>query len=141
MTAPVRMSPWRWPLYAVGTAMMAYGVWGQVYGESTKPVRVAVLWVVAALAHDLVIAPIAFTLGWLARRAVPGRVRASLQGAVLVAVGLVLVAVPALGRYGERSDNTSVLPRDYTQGLLVALGCVAAGAVLHAGVRAVRSRT
>lgn len=134
MTPP--LSPWRWPLYALGTAMMAWGVWGQVTGPDTKPVRVAVLWVAAALAHDLVLAPAVVLLGLLVRR-VPGR--GPLQGAALVALGLVLVAVPGIGRFGEKRDNASVLPRDYTAGLLLALGVVAVATGVVCVVRRLRS--
>lgn len=116
------LSRWRWPLYALGTAMMAWGAWGQVHGADTKPARVAVLWVASALGHDLVIAPVVVVVGLLVRR-LPRR--GVVQGALLVAGGLVLVAVPALGRFGARADNPSVLPRDYRAGLLVALGVVA----------------
>ncbi len=134
------LSPWRWPLYAVGTAMIGFGLWGQVYGADTKPVRVAVLVVVAALAHDLVLAPVVLLLGLVARRLVPGGVRPTLQGAALVAFCLLLVALPGIGRYGARSGNPSILPRDYGQGLLLALAVVVLGALGHLVLRRVRRR-
>ena len=134
------MSPWRWPLYAAGTAMVGWGLYGQVLGDDTKPARVAVLWVAAALANDLVLAPLVLVLGLVGRRVLPGRLRGSLQGGAFVAGVLVLLAVPALGRYGARSDNPSVLPRDYTSGLLVALAVVGGATVLHAAVRLLRRR-
>ena len=132
MIPPPPLSPWRWPLYAAGTAMIGWGVWGQLYGADTKPVRVAMLWLVAALAHDLVLAPLLVALGWLGRRALPGRVRGSVQAGFLVAGVLVLLAVPALGRFGAKADNPSVLPRDYPRGLLIALALVLLGTVVHA---------
>ncbi len=132
------MSRWRWPLYLFGTAMIGYGLWGQVYGADTKPVRVAVLVVVAALAHDLVVAPVVLLLGLLLRKVIPGGVRPSLQGAALVGFCLVLVAIPGLGRYGARGDNPSVLPRDYTEGLMLALVVVLVGALGHVLLRRIR---
>ena len=36
------------------------------------------------------------------------------------------IALPGIGRYGARTDNSSVLPRDYGQGLVLALAGVAA---------------
>lgn len=135
MTVEPALSPWRWPLYALGTAMIGYGLWGQVYGDDTKPLRVAVLVVIAALVHDLVLAPLVLALGLLVRRLVPGRIRASVQGAAAVAFCLLLVSIPGLGRFGARSDNPSVLPRDYTEGLLLALAVVVLGALAHALTR------
>jgi hypothetical protein len=128
---PPPLSPWRYLFYAIGAAMIGYGVWGQVYGADTKPVRVAVLVVTAALIHDLLLAPVVMVLGMLLHRLMPHPVRPALQGAGLVAFCLVLVAIPGLGRYGARADNPSVLPRNYTEGLLLALAVVALGAAVQ----------
>lgn len=134
------MSRWRWPLYAAGGAMTAYGLWGEVFGSDVKPVRWAELLLVAALAHDLVLAPVVLLLGLLARRVFPGHRRGLLQGAALVAFDLLLIALPGMGRYGARSDNTSILPRDYTTGLVVALAAVVAVTAVAVTVRTVRRR-
>lgn len=134
------LSKWRWVFYAVGSAMMAWGIWGQLFGDDTKPRRVFVLWVVAALGHDLVLAPTIVLLGVIARRVFRGRVRSSVQGAALVAGVLVLVAIPGMGRFGAKADNSSVLPRDYRLGLLLALGVVLTIACSHAVVDWLRAR-
>ena len=137
---PPSPSRWRYPLYALGTAMIGYGLWGQLYGADTKPVRVAVLVVAAALVHDLVLAPAVLLLALTLRRLLPRWVRARTQGAALVGFCLFLVAIPGLGRYGAREDNPSVLPRDYTEGLLLALAVVVLGTVLSAVAAKVRRR-
>ena len=138
---PPPLSPWRYLLYAFGAAMIGYGLWGQLYGADTKPVRVAVLVVAAALAHDLVLAPVVLLLGVLLHRLAPLRhVRPRVQGAAFVGFCLLLLALPGLGRYGAREDNPSVLPRDYTRGLLLALAVVVVGTVVLAVVAAVRRR-
>lgn len=134
------LSRWRWPLYAAGGAMTLYGLWGEVFGSNVKPVRWAELLVVGALAHDLILAPVVLLLGLLARRVLPGHRRGLLQGAALVAFVLLLVALPGMGRFGARSDNTSVLPRDYTSGLMVALAVVAAVTAVAVVIRTVRRR-
>ncbi len=136
----MKQPTWRFLLYAAGIAMMGYGLWGQVFGSDTKPIRVTVLIVVAALAHDLVFAPLVITLGWLLRRVVRGHVRGSVQGAVLVATSLLLIAIPGMGRYGARGDNASVLPRNYSTGLLIALGTVAVCATLQVTFSVLRRR-
>lgn len=132
---PPPLSPWRYLLYAVGAAMIGYGLWGELYGADTKPARVAVLVVAAALVHDLVLAPAVIVLAVLVRRLLPRWVHPRLQGATFVAFCLFLIAIPGLGRYGAREDNPSVLPRDYTEGLLLALAVVALGAVVSLVVR------
>ena len=137
---PPPLSPWRYLLYAVGAAMVGYGVWGQLYGEDTKPFRVAVLVVVAALVHDLVLAPAVLVLAVLMRRLLPRWVHPKLQAAAFVSFCLVLIAIPGLGRYGAREDNPSVLPRNYTEGLELALAVVILGALVTAAMSKVRRR-
>ena len=72
--------------------------------------------------------------------------RRSLAGAASVAAALVglvvlgtttLFAVPVLGRFGARTDNPTLLDRDYTAGWLVLAGIIAAAVV---GAALVRSR-
>lgn len=130
----------RWVLYAAGAAMVGYGTWGQLFGADTKPRRYAELLLVAALGHDLVLAPVVLLLGVLARTVLHRHVRAALQGAALVGFALLVVALPGMGRYGARSDNSSILPRDYTSGLVEALAAVAVGTLLVVGVRLLRRR-
>ena len=135
------LSKWRWLFYAAGTAMIAFGVWGQLFGADTNPRRYGELLLVAALGHDLVLAPIFLVLGLLARRFLHRHVRGSLQGAALVGFMLVLVAIPGIGRYGARTDNHSILPRDYTTGLMLSLGVVGVITLLLIAFRMVRRRT
>lgn len=133
-------SRWRWPLYAAGSAMIVFGLWGELFGADTNPLRWAELLVVAALAHDLVLAPVVLALGVVTRRLVPTRVRSAVQGAWLVSAVLLLVAIPGLGRFGAKADNPSVLPRDYPTGLAVGVGTVVLVATLGVVLRQVRQR-
>lgn len=119
-------SPWRWAFYASGLAMGAYGVWGELFGAGTDPRRWITLVVVAALGHDLVLAPLILLCAVLCRRVLPARGRGLVQGAGLVSLVLVLIALPGIGRFGARADNSSLLPRNYGQGLVLALAAVAA---------------
>jgi hypothetical protein len=130
----------RWVLYALGAAMVGYGVWGQLFGADTTPRRYGELLLVAALGHDLVVAPVVLLLGLVARKVLHRHVHGALQGAALVGFVLLLIALPGMGRYGARADNTSILPRDYTSGLMVALAVVGAATLLVVGVRLVRQR-
>ncbi len=134
------LSRWRWVYYAAGTAMIGYGTWGQLFGEDTKPKRFGQLLVAAALGHDLVIAPLVLLLGIVARRVLHRRVRGTLQGAALVGFVLVLLAIPGIGRYGEKADNSSILPRDYTTGLMLALAVVGGVTLVMVATKLVRRR-
>lgn len=93
---PPPLSRWRWALYAAGTAMIAFGVWGQLFGADTNPRRYGELLVVSALAHDLIVAPAVVVLGLLLRRMTRSRLRALVQSTAIVGAGLLLVALPLL---------------------------------------------
>lgn len=134
------MSKWRWPLYAAGAGMIAFGVWGQLFGADTNPKRYGELLLVAALGHDLVLAPLVVTLGFLARKVLHRHAHASLQAAAIVGFALLVIALPGIGRYGAKSDNRSILPLNYTNGLMISLAVVAAGTVVGVVVRVVRQR-
>ena len=52
-----------------------------------------------------------------------------------------LLAVPVLGRFGERPDNPTLLDRDYTAGWLVLAGLTALTVAAAAVVRSRRTRS
>jgi Kef-type K+ transport system membrane component KefB len=129
----------QWILVATGTILCSFGVLGSIFGDRTDPVRVAVLIVLAAVTHDLLIVPVVLAAGLVLRRA-PDWARAPLQATLLICAVVVLVSVPVLGRFGARADNPSLLPRDYQAGLAVVLGLVLLAAAGLAALRCLRRR-
>ena len=117
------MTRLQWTLVATGSVLCSFGLLGSIFGDRTDPVRVAVLVVLAAVTHDLLLVPVVLAAGLVLRR-VPEWVRAPLQGSLLICAVVVLASVPVLGRFGARPDNPSLLPRDYPAGLAVTLGLV-----------------
>ena len=126
-------------LVAAGVVLLGVGLRGSALAPDTAPVRVAVLLVLAALVHDLVLAPAVIAVGAVVRR-VPGRARGVLQAVGIVGGSVVLVAVPVLVSAGRREDNASVLPRDYVRGLWLVLLAVLAVAMVSGAVSAARGR-
>lgn len=88
------------------------------------------LWLAAAvLIHDLVVAPLTVGTGVVLAR-LPARGRRYLQ-AGLVAGGLVtVVAIPLILREDTQPAAESILMRDYSTGLALLLGLVAAVSLL-----------
>lgn len=129
---PLPPSRLRLPLWLAGGAAAAYGLWGSAFGTDTDPVRVAVLVVGAALAHDLLLAPVVVAVAWWGRHLLPAPAQRWAGGALLVSGALVAVAVPVVGRFGARADDPSLLPRDYAAGPLVLLAVVWTVAALGA---------
>jgi hypothetical protein len=118
-------------LVLLGAAAIGYGVVGVLRTASdTRPVRWAADLVGASLVHDLLLVPLVLLLVVAGRRWLPASWR--VPAAVFLVVGgcLVLISVPVLGRPGARTDNPTLLPRDYPAGLAVALLVVAVAVVL-----------
>lgn len=111
-----------WGALAIGGVVMAIGIFG-VFSEAraTHPSSLAI-WVIGSLVvHDLLIAPATFAIGGAVKRYVPARFRTALQFAMFLSAMLVVISIPVLVRSGARPDNPSLLPRNYTAGLIVAV--------------------
>ena len=133
------MTRLQWMLVATGTVLCSFGLLGGILGDRTDPVRVAVLIVLAAVTHDLLVVPVVLAAGLVLGRT-PEWAKAPLQGTLLIGAVVVLVSVPVLRRFGARADNPSLLPRDYPAGLAVTLGLVVLAGAGLAVLRWVRRR-
>jgi hypothetical protein len=123
-----------WLSSALGAAIAGFGAWGllsNLHGaalESWLKVFAGGL-----VAHDALFAPLVIVGSLLLARVVPARVRAPVQGALIVSGALVAVAIPVVGGFGRQATNPSLLPSDhYAARLLVALGVVWAIAAIVA---------
>lgn len=134
------MTGWRIACGALGLAGAAYGL-VRLLDLGLDNLRATAVWLAGGvLLHDGVLAPLSIAAGLglaaLWRRAVPAAV---VVGAIVLGTVTVL-AVPVLGRFGARPDNSTLLDRNYVLGwLLVATLTVAASGTAVA-VAAVRSR-
>jgi len=130
-----------WVTAALGWGVIAYGLRGMLHHHiDTRPPNLARFVIGGALIHDLVFAPLVLVVGVLVARAVPGRVRAIVQGALIVSGCLALFSYPLVRGFGHAAHNPSSLPHNYTANLGVALGVVWGVATLLA-VLALRRRS
>ncbi|MXG91767.1 hypothetical protein [Nocardioides flavescens] len=128
-------------LGAVGVLVAAYGAWLLLSRQDAEQLRSAAVWLVAGVVlHDVVLAPVVVVLGLLVSRVVPPVARAPIAAGAIVLGSVTLLAVPVLGRFGERSDNPSLLDRDYTAGWLVLAAVVLVAVVVATLARARRRR-
>lgn len=110
---------------ALGLPVLAFGVRGVlVDGSRTHPAELARWLVGAALVNDLVLLPLALAAGGAARRVVPARLWPAVRTGLLTTGVLALVAWPFVRGYGQDPANPSLLPRDYSAGLVAAVGVV-----------------
>lgn len=128
-----------WAALVAGWAVMAYGIIGALANSrDTHPSDLARWFLGAAVAHDGVLAPAVLLLGTALGRLLPARLRAPVQGGLIVMGVVVLFAVPLVRGYGVRPDNPTVVFRNYAPSLFVVLAIISlvtAGLTVRAGRR------
>lgn len=110
---------------ALGVPVIGYGLRGAfVDAGDTHPSELA-RWVIgAALAHDLVVVPVAAAVALLVHRFTPRRAWPPVR-AGLAATGIfVAVGWPFVRGYGRDPTNPSLLPRNYGAGLAAAIAVI-----------------
>jgi hypothetical protein len=128
-TSPARRDvpsgPLFWSAAVVGWGVIVFGVAGALVDSRFTHPRSMAIWIVGCLiAHDFVLAPFVFAAGKALRRVASGSDRRLLQTCFVLYGVLFAVSIPVLGRFGQRPDNLTLLPRDYGVGLIVALSSV-----------------
>lgn len=119
-----------WITAAAGWGLIAWGVRGVLQHDiDTRPGQLLRFFATGLAAHDLLFAPVVLAAGLVLARTVPGRWRAAVQGALLVAGPLALYAYPLVRGYGRVLRNPTSLPHNYAAGLAIVSAAVAAVAV------------
>ncbi|MFF0637751.1 hypothetical protein ACFYTS_35270 [Nocardia sp. NPDC004151] len=125
-------------LGAFGVGCAAYGV-DLLLTMSATDLRSIALWFVGAiLAENLIFGPVAALAGTLGHCVLPARWWPVFTVGAFVSLALILLAIPVLGREGAVPGNDTVLDRNYTVGLLISLTvvwAVAAACLLTAARR------
>ncbi len=125
----------------LGLTGVCAGLWGAWLllgpdGPGAADLVSTAIWLAGGvLLHDVVLAPLALLLGFVALRVLPGPWRAAAVGGLVVLGSVTLLAIPVLGRFGAKPDNPTLLDRAYGPGWLVVAACVVAGSVVVALVR------
>jgi len=130
-----RYGPLFWMGVGLGWTAIAFGVWSLLAKPGATHPAEAAAWVVGlALAHDLLLAPIALLVAWVVRRAAPRIARGLVLGALAISAFVALYAFPLVRRFGAQPDNPSFLPRDAAAGLTLVMALVwVTAAVMLAG--------
>ncbi|WP_149359585.1 hypothetical protein [Lolliginicoccus suaedae] len=139
MSFPVtRTTALRVAMIATGIAAIGYGAL-LALSRSTPEILSAAIWFGGGIIiHDALIAPLSLAVGYSGRTVLPRTWWAPIATAGLCTATLLAVAVPVLGREGARPDNPTVLDRDYTTGLAIAVGAIWVIALLLGTIRARR---
>ncbi len=136
------MRNYRIAIGVAGGMLLGFGVFRLVTQLDTSDLVALVLWLIAAVAlHDGLIAPLTVGTG-VALTRVPPRARRYLQGGLVVAALITVIAIPLIARQGTQPPPKAILLRDYAANLSLLLGMTIAVALVLYFVRRVgRSRT
>lgn len=128
-----------------GVLLGLYGVFRLLTEIDTDDLLLLAVWLVAAVVlHDAVLSPVLVGLGWLVGRVVPARARRFVQGGLIAASLVTVIALPLIHRQGSQPASKGILRQDYTRNLALALAIVLAVVVvgyLAAVARGQRPRT
>jgi len=112
-------------LAGLGVLVGGYGAFLLLSRQDGDQLLNAAVWLASGVVlHDFVLAPLVLGLVVLAARIVPAVGKVPAAVALVVLGTATVLAVPVLGRFGERPDNPTLLDRDYTAGWLALAGVV-----------------
>jgi hypothetical protein len=121
-------------LLATGVVVTAVGLWRLLQLGLHNLFATAVWLGGGVITHDAVLAPVTVALVFAATRVLPSWWRAPVAAGAVVLGTVTVGAIPVLGRFGARSDDPTLLDRNYQGGWLVLTAAVAV-AVAFAGWR------
>jgi hypothetical protein len=113
---PAAITLWRGLFMLVGVVIGAVGAWKLLQAGFDNLVPTVETLVVGVVLHDGVLAPATIVLTALAVRLAPTWMRGPATLGLIVLGSATLLAIPVLGRFGARSDNPTLLDRNYWAG-------------------------
>ena len=128
-------------LAGLGVLVGGYGAFLLLSRQDPDQLLNAALWLVSGVVlHDFVLAPLVLGLVVVGARLVPAVGRAPVAAGLVVLGTATVFAIPVLGTFGQRSDNPTLLDRDYLRGWLV-FAALTVAVSTYAALRARRRRS
>lgn len=124
-------------LAALGVLAGLYGAYLLLSRQDTEGNVAVAIWLAGGVVlHDFLLVPLVLLVLAIGARVVPAPARAAVVAGLVVLLSVTLLAVPVLGRFGARSDNVTLLDRDYGLGWLALAGLVLLAVAVATLVRA-----
>jgi hypothetical protein len=132
----------RLALGASGIALIGYGAFRILHASNaTHPPQLAVWLTGSLLLHDVLIAPAAISVGWVLAHVLPPRARSYVQGGLVAAALVSVVAFVLIERRGRTaSPALALLRQNYGANLLMLLLLIALVTASAYGVALMRVR-
>lgn len=133
------MRTWRITLVAAGLALGLVGAGLLLTGVDLGTLALLALWLVGAVViHDGLVSPLVIGVGWVLHHTVPARARRYLQGGLVAAALITVVAVPMIAQQGAQLASKALLQQNFGSNLALLVGLVAAVSLLLYAVRVAR---
>jgi hypothetical protein len=108
-------------LAVAGVCAVGYGGYGWLADNRADLFGWLAFLAAGAVAHDLIVLPVAALAGLLVARVLPAWACRPVQGGLFASAVLTALALPFVLGFGRLPDNPSALPQRYGAGLLVIL--------------------
>lgn len=134
-----RPSILRIALGALALASIGYGL-SLLFAQPkvNRPFEV-IKWAIASdIVVDGVFIPVSIALGFVLTKVIPARARRFVQGGLIAAVGVTLVALPLIHRRGQAQPGQALLLQNYELNLFILLGVIAGATALAYVARVIR---
>jgi len=132
----------RLPLGIAGVLLVLFGVFRLLTQVPPFPLAILALWMVGALViHDGILSPVVLGVGWALSRVVPPQARRYLQGALIMAALVTVIAIPMIYRQESQPRSKSMLLQNFGGNLTLLIGIIAALSLLAYAVRVARDHS
>lgn len=131
----------RIPLGIAGVLLGLFGVFRLLTQVPPSALVILALWLVGALViHDGILSPVVVGVGWAVARVVPPRARRYLQGALIMAALVTVIAIPMIYRQDSQPRSKSMLLQDFGANLTLLIGIIAGLSLLAYAVQVARDQ-
>lgn len=128
-------------LAAAGVLLGLFGVFRLVTEITGYNLFVLLCWLIGALIiHDGILSPSVVGVGALLEKTLPPRARTFVQGGLIAAALITVIAIPMIYRARTLPKVKAILEQNYGTNLVTLLAIVAVGTLLLYAVRIVRGR-
>jgi hypothetical protein len=133
---------WRISLATAGILLGLYGVFRLLTNVGFVELLVLATWLIGAVViHDGILSPAVVAVGWFLARRVPPRGRRYLQGFLVIAGLMTVIAVPLMLRKDSQPESKAMLLQSYGGNLTVLLALAAALSLLLYAIQVARRTT
>ena len=133
------MRTWRIVLAAAGILLLLYGAISLLTNVDVGTLLLLALWLIGAVViHDGIVSPLVIGVGWALHRVVPPRARRYVQGGLIAAGLITVVAIPMIAQQGALPASKALLQQSFGGNLTLLLGIVGAVSLLLYAVRVAR---